>query len=136
MRHLRMINFRMIRLSAIFLSKRRLQMIQFMHFVLKRLFLQRSFQISSHVDTIFRIMMSSSSLNEKNKILISTIKQRMKKTIRLLFSKILRIVKFYFVTWCQVKCARTWPGAWPEVEPEAWPEAWGLLVSTFHHNAQ
>ncbi len=30
-------------------------------------FLQRSFQISSHVDTTSRIMMSSSSLNEKNK---------------------------------------------------------------------
>jgi hypothetical protein len=36
-------------------------------FCSQKIFLQKSFQISSHVDTIFRIMMSSSSLNEKNK---------------------------------------------------------------------
>jgi hypothetical protein len=33
----------------------------------QEIFLQRSFQISSHVDTTSRIMMSSSSLNERSK---------------------------------------------------------------------
>jgi hypothetical protein len=33
----------------------------------QKTFLQKSFQISSHVDTTFRIMMSSNSLNEKNR---------------------------------------------------------------------
>jgi hypothetical protein len=36
-------------------------------FCSQKIFLQRNFQISSHVDTIFRIMMSSNSLNERNK---------------------------------------------------------------------
>jgi hypothetical protein len=33
----------------------------------QKIFLQKNSQISSHVDTIFRIMMSNNSLNEKNR---------------------------------------------------------------------
>ncbi len=97
-------------------------------FCFQKTFLQKSFQISSHVDTIFRIMMSSSSLNEKNRYfdinnetnneennsIIVFRKDDDRNKNRFLWTKafrknkykstsahenILRIVKFYLVTW-------------------------------------
>ncbi len=94
----------------------------------QKTFLQRSSQISSHVDTISRIMMSSSSLNEKNRYsdinnetnneednsIIVFKKDDDRNKSRFLWTKalcknkykststhenILRIVKFYLVTW-------------------------------------
>jgi hypothetical protein len=97
-------------------------------FCSQKTFLQKSSQISSHVDTTFRIMMSSSSLNEKNKYsdinnetddeednsIIVFRKNDDRNKSRFLWTEalrknkykststhenILRIVKFYFVTW-------------------------------------
>ncbi len=94
----------------------------------QKIFLQRSFQISSHVDTTSRIMMSSSSLNEKNKysdinnetddekdnsiivfkknddrnksrFLWTEALRRNKYKLTSTHENILRIVKFYLVTW-------------------------------------
>jgi hypothetical protein len=94
----------------------------------QKTFLQRSSQISSHVDTTFRIMMSSSSLNERNRYsdinnetddekdnsIIVFKKDDDRNKSRFLWTEalrknkykstsahenILRIVKFYFVTW-------------------------------------
>ncbi len=94
----------------------------------QKIFLQRSSQISSHVDTTFRIMMSSSSLNERSKYsdinnetddeednsIIVFRKDDDRNKSRFLWTEalrknkykstsahenILRIVKFYLVTW-------------------------------------
>jgi hypothetical protein len=97
-------------------------------FCSQKTFLQRSFQISSHVDTTSRIMMSSSSLNErsrysdinnetndeednsiivfkknddrnKNRFLWTEALRKNKYKSTSAHENILRIVKFYLVTW-------------------------------------
>ncbi len=97
-------------------------------FCSQKIFLQRNFQISSHVDTISRIMMSSSSLNErsrysdinnetddekdnsiivfrknddrnKNRFLWTETLRKNKYKSTSTHENILRIVKLYLVTW-------------------------------------
>jgi hypothetical protein len=97
-------------------------------FCSQKTFLQKSFQISSHVDTISRIMMSSSSLNEKsryfdinnetndeednsiivfkknddrnkNRFLWTEAFRKNKYKLTSTHENILRIVKFYLMTW-------------------------------------
>ncbi len=106
MRHLRMIDLRMIRLSTIllserqlrmiqfvhflstiFLSERRLRMIQFVHLVLKRLFYKEVLKFHRTLIQLLELWCQAVHWTKKAKILISTMKQTMKKTNRLSFSK-------------------------------------------------
>ncbi len=106
MRHLRMIDLRMIRLSAILLSERRLRMIQFVHFlsaillskrwlrmiqfvhlVLKRLSYRKVLKFHRTLIQFLELRCQAVHWTKEAEILISTMKQTMKKTIRLSFSE-------------------------------------------------